>query len=87
MTIHTVVSVFDRAAQAYGRPFTVPSKGMAIRSFDDEVNREGSDMGKHPADYELYELGFFDDQEGKFVTFTSGSPELILRAEDVLKPR
>ena len=38
-----VVSIKDRAADAYGRPFYVPSVGVAIRSFQDEVNRAAED--------------------------------------------
>lgn len=79
MTIHVMVSVFDRAVQAYGRPFAAPSRGAAIRSFVDEVKREGSDMGKHPKDYELYQVGTFDDVAG---VFSADLPELVIRGED-----
>lgn len=62
-------SVKDRAADAYGRPMFVPSVGVAIRSFSDEVNRVDPDnqLNKHPDDFDLYELGEFDDNTGLFV--------------------
>lgn len=63
-----VVSVFDRAADAYGRPVFVASVGQAIRSFQDEVNRVSAEneMNRHPDDFDLYKLGVFDDESGAF---------------------
>lgn len=62
-------TVKDRAADAYGRPMFVPSVGVAIRSFSDEVNRKDSDnqLFNHPDDFDLYELGEFDDNSGLFI--------------------
>lgn len=64
--IQIIVSVKDRAADAFGRPAFVPSSGVAIRSFTDEVNRENPDnqLFHHPDDFDLYELGTFDDSTG-----------------------
>jgi hypothetical protein len=61
-------SVKDRAADAYGRPMFVPSLGVAIRSFSDEVNRQADDnqLFNHPDDFDLYEFGEFDDNSGIF---------------------
>lgn len=61
-------SVKDRAADAYGRPMFVPSVGVAIRSFSDEVNRKDveNQLFNHPDDFDLYELGEFDDNTGLF---------------------
>nr|WAE43557.1 MAG: nonstructural protein [Microviridae sp.] len=79
MRLH-IVSVFDKAAAAYNRPWFVPALGLAVRSFTDEVNRDAADnpMFAHPSDYELYDLGFFDDMSGIFesqkpVCLTTGS--------------
>lgn len=67
--INIIVSVKDRAADAFGRPFFVPSVGLAIRSFTDEVNREDKDnqMFNHSDDFDLFELGNFDDNTGVIV--------------------
>lgn len=64
MPTHRMYSVFDQKAEAYARPFCAPSRGMAVRSFADEVNREDSDFGKHAEDYFLFELGEFDERTG-----------------------
>ena len=63
-----VCTIRDRAAEAYGRPFFLPATGVAIRSFQDEVNRDAPDnqVYAHPDDFDLYELGVFDDFDGKF---------------------
>ena len=61
-------SVKDRAADAYGRPMFVPSTGVAIRSFSDEINRADADnqLYNHPDDFDLFEFGEFDDNSGVF---------------------
>jgi len=63
-----ICTVKDRAADAYGRPMFVPSTGVAIRSFSDEINRNNADnqLYNHPDDFDLYELGEFDDNTGLF---------------------
>ena len=38
-----ICSVRDSAADAFGRPYFVPSQGVALRAFTDEVNRENDD--------------------------------------------
>lgn len=66
-----IVSVRDRAADAFGRPIFVHSIGQAIRSFQDEINRVGdnNDMHKHPEDYDLYHIGTFDDNNARIESF------------------
>ena len=63
-----ICSVKDRAAEAYGRPMFVPSTGVAIRSFSDEINRASDDnqLYNHPDDFDLFEFGVFDDNTGLF---------------------
>ncbi len=63
-----VCSIKDRAAEAFGRPFFLPAVGVAVRSFQDEVNRPAEDnqVYQHPDDFDLYELGSFDDANGRF---------------------
>lgn len=63
-----ICTVKDRAADAYGRPMFVPSTGVAIRSFSDEINRNNAEnqLYNHPDDFDLYELGEFDDNTGLF---------------------
>ena len=66
-----IVAVKDRAADAFMRPFFVPTANMAIRSFMDEVNRDAADnqLFAHPDDFDLYEIGTFDDSNGRIESY------------------
>jgi hypothetical protein len=54
-----------------------------LRSFQDEVSRQAPDnvMASHPSDFELFELGFFDDSVGSFEI--NEVPRSLMRAKDV----
>lgn len=64
-----ILAVRDRAVDAFMRPIFVAAVGVGLRSFQDEVNRVAQDnlMHTHPEDYDLYELGQWDDSTGRFV--------------------
>lgn len=82
--IRVVCSVFDSAAEVYSAPpMFVPSPGVAVRAFSDEVRREdkANALNQHPADFVLFELGSFDDVEGKFVNLPS--PRQLVRGVDI----
>jgi len=81
--ISVIVSVRDTAAEAFGRPMYLQSLGVAIRSFTDEVNREDKDnqLFNHPDDFDLYELGVFDDSLGRYEL--RDNPTVIVRGKDV----
>lgn len=78
-----ICCVKDRAAEAYGRPMFVPSTGVAIRSFSDEINRSDSDnqLFNHPDDFDLYEFGVFDDNTGLFELHSQ--PKLLTLGKQV----
>lgn len=82
---YCIVSVFDTAAAAFGRPMFCQSIGQASRSFSDEVNRFESQgqnaMNAHPEDFMMYELGTFDDEDASFSLLDS--PRLVTRGADV----
>jgi len=63
-------SVRDAKADAFMRPFFAQSEGIAVRGFTDEVNREGSELGKHPEDYALFKVGEFLEDEGMVTPLT-----------------
>lgn len=79
---YVVVAIMDRASAAFGRPAFVPALGSAIRSFSDEVKREAADneMFKHPDDFDLYHLGAFDDNTGRFELLVD--PAILIRGKD-----
>lgn len=77
-----VFSVKDRAIDAFGTPMFFQTKGQAIRSFTDEVNRASEDniLYKHADDYDLFELGRFNAQTAMF---ESTGPTLTIMGRDV----
>lgn len=54
----------DAAAEAWHTPLFFMSKGQAVRSFADAVNDGKSDFWKHPEDFALFQLGWFDQGSG-----------------------
>ena len=65
--LYSIVTVYDAAMTAFGRPVFVASKGAALRSFSDEVrNPKSEEMFRHPEDFTLYFIGTWDDANGKF---------------------
>jgi hypothetical protein len=78
---YAVCAVKDRAVDAFNRPLYVPTVGVAIRSFTDELNRKDSELAAHPEDYDLYELGQWDDQTAQFTPLEI--PRVITRAQDI----
>ena len=79
-----IVSVRDRAADVFGAPQSVVNIGGAIRAFGDEANRADANnqIYKHPEDFDLYQLGEYDDNTG---LFECGAPKQIARAQDFKK--
>jgi len=59
-----LVAVRDRQLNAFGQIFVYQSRGQAIRAFGDEVNRKDNELNKHPEDYEMYEIGTFNTDDG-----------------------
>lgn len=78
-----VCALFDRGIMAYGRPMYVPHVNSAVRSLTDEVNNPDSELHKHSADYDLFELGEWDDQDASFALLKS--PRLVVGAGALLK--
>lgn len=82
--IQHICTVFDSAAQVFGRPMFVPRIEVARRAFVDEVNRKAADnqLNAHPEDFGLYAVGTFDDQTGHLSPLDL--PTLIVRAKECL---
>nr|QJB20489.1 MAG: nonstructural protein [Microvirus sp.] len=76
-------TVYDSAAQTYSLPIYVVSRGAALRSFMDEVAKEGSALNAHPEHYSLFELGEFSQADACFSL--SASPQLVANAWELQK--
>lgn len=59
-------SVWDEKVQAFNPPFFCQAIGQASRSMDDLVNDPQTTISRHPEDYSLYHVGFFNDVTAEF---------------------
>lgn len=75
-------AVRDRATDMFGTPMFLQSRGQAIRSFTDEVNRQAEDnqLYRHPEDFDLYFMGVFSTDDG---SFDACRPEQLVIGKDV----
>jgi hypothetical protein len=62
----SVFSIYDSATEAWSPPLFVKSKGEIMRWFTDAVNDVNVKFCRHPADYTLFELGTWDDDNCGF---------------------
>ncbi|AXH73330.1 MAG: nonstructural protein [Microviridae sp.] len=74
---HNIMSIKDRLAGSFQRPWASPSLAVAMRAFMDEIKNPETALAKHPEDYDLYEVGEFDDDSGS-MTSNLHSPRLLL---------
>lgn len=59
-------SLYDRAVMVYGRPVFAPAWGALARDLEEVLIDPNSMIAKHPADFDIYELGSFEDSSGDF---------------------
>lgn len=78
----TIVALKDRAADVYGKPLYVRSNAEAVRSLTDETRNPESAIHTHPEDYDLYLIGYFDEDTGEIKAPDEGI-SLIVRAQDL----
>lgn len=60
-----VFSFLDIKTGIFTTPFFMAHRGQAIRATMDLVQDTTTTIGRHPADYQLCEIGQFDDQSGQ----------------------
>lgn len=82
----TVISIRDRGAQIFMQPQHVQTPGIAIRGFQDEVQAgNNSTISKHPEDFDLYALGLWDDDNGRYELHAD--PQILVRGQDLKNQR
>lgn len=74
-----LIALYDRATEAHAPVMTVNTRAEAIRSFRQAVNDPQTPINKTPTDFELYQVGAYDDEKGEIIIT---GRELIARAED-----
>lgn len=64
-----VYSVFDSKAGAFLQPFFCVNRAVALRSFMTAVQDERSEFHRYAADFTLFEVGEWDQMDGKLSCF------------------
>lgn len=61
--IHFLCAVKDLAANTYGLPFAVVHPSQALRTFQQQIERNAPDNPyfTHPEHWELWQIGKYDD--------------------------
>lgn len=62
---YLLISIKDRAIEAFQPIGNVRAKGEALRVFHDLLANQQAPQHAHPDDYDLYLVGYFDDQTGR----------------------
>lgn len=75
-----IYTIKDVASESFGQPIFVRAQGLAVRMFMDEARNEKSQINAHPADFELYYIGEYDDSTGTITPATN--IERVSRAID-----
>lgn len=66
--------IFDSKAEFYMPPFYSHATGQAIRSFQDMACDPNHQIGQHPSDYTLFEIGEFDQGDAFITTLDAKRP-------------
>lgn len=82
-----IFSIFDNKANAYLRPFCLPSNAHAVREVS-EVLQQSGPFSDYPEDFTLFALGQFDDDTGEIQPLLAAEPlGNLLRLKNDLKNR
>lgn len=83
--LYYMVAVRDRASDSFTAPSYVAAVGAAIRNFADQLNSSDKNVlfAAHPEDFDLYELGTFDDAQASFVVLDR--PRQIAIGKDLIR--
>lgn len=82
--MHRIYAIYDSKVEAYLQPFFMPTHGAAMRMMEDMVADRGHAFHKHAADYHLFYIGsWYDDN----CTFTVEEPESICSLIELKKDR
>lgn len=76
-----IYSVRDSKAQLFGAPWYKNTHGEAERDFSRLVNDKNSTVSQFPEDFDLYYLGEYDDNTGKFMSLDT--PQHVVKAIQV----
>ncbi len=73
--------VFDKKTEIYHPPLFAHNTGHAMRIFGDIIANGGTQVGKFPGDFQLWEIGDFNDANACVIACT---PHLICEATELV---
>ena len=59
-----IFTLRDQKTDQYMNPMAMQTAGQIIRMLQDELTNNETMVGKHPEDFELFEVGQFDTNTG-----------------------
>lgn len=77
-----VYSIFDRKQREYGSLVLAKNDEVARRACVDAIHGSGSQLEKHPEDFDLYHVGQFDESKGCLEVET---PTLVVTLLELLE--
>lgn len=83
--VRLLLAIYDNKAEVYFAPFVAATMGAAYRNLADEVNKKGDPsnmLASHPGDFELCDLGSYDDETGYIEVHKS--PKMICKLSDLV---
>lgn len=66
-----IFCVYDSKVECYMQPFFMQTKGAALRAWESTVNDPSTQFNKHPADFTLFEIGEYDENTGRILSYDS----------------
>lgn len=73
-----VFGIYDSKVEAYLTPFFMRSKGEALRALGIHANDPQHNFCKHAEDFTLFELGTWDESNGKFDVYPAPQSMCVL---------
>lgn len=80
--IRVMFSVFDHKAKMYANPFIHVNRTTAMRAVAQGLQNQQDPLVANAKDYELFELGSWDDETGKF--FSHDYPVAVCFLNDLI---
>lgn len=66
-----VYCIFDKKGLNFGPPVCAMNDALAKRYFQELCSSNGSIYSKYPEDFDLYEIGFYDEDTAKLTSHES----------------
>jgi len=74
-------AIYDEKSKVYNKPFAMINEAVAIRAVKDLTLDTNTEVGRHPMDFSLWELGTYDDETANFVPYET--KKLICMAHEI----